>query len=42
MDSLYIEKVCPICKKIVWKGDKECLNCTPKKKTKKKVKKKES
>ncbi len=31
-DSIYNERVCPICKEWIWKWDKECLKCHPKKK----------
>ena len=35
-DSIYNERVCPICKEVIWKWDKECQKCNPKKKVKKK------
>jgi len=31
-DSIYNERVCPICKEWIWKWDKECSKCHPKKK----------
>ena len=35
-DSIYNERVCPICKEVIWKwDDKECQKCHPKKKIKK-------
>jgi len=33
-DSIYNEKVCPIRKGAIWKWDKECSKCNPKKKVK--------
>jgi len=35
-DSIYNERVCPICKEVIWKWDKECSKCNPKNKVKKK------
>jgi len=31
-DSIYNERVCPICKEWIWKWDKKCSKCYPKKK----------
>lgn len=33
-DSIYNERVCPTCKGWIWKWDKECSKCHPKKKKK--------